>query len=61
MPMLDRADKVIKLIAEVPEHLYAIALIVIGTLIGLSHLPHSTETAASLTSSGLLLYKGKQS
>jgi hypothetical protein len=54
-------DKLIKFLGDVPEHIWAFALIALGALIAITHAAHGFEVGTSLTSAGLAAYKGKQS
>jgi hypothetical protein len=54
-------DKLIKFVTDVPDHIWALVVVLSGGLIAITHGLHSFEVGSSLTAAGLTMYKGKQS
>ncbi|MBB6144729.1 hypothetical protein HNQ77_002685 [Silvibacterium bohemicum] len=53
-------DKLRAFFEAVPEHVWAILIIMTGAAVAVFHGLHTFEVGSSLTSAGLALYKGKQ-
>jgi hypothetical protein len=53
-------DRIIKSFSSIPEHLIALGMIVIGSIIAIiPHVPHAYDTGTALAASGLTMYKGR--
>lgn len=54
-------DRIIKSFSAIPEHLIALTMIVIGSIIAIiPHSVHAYDTGTALAASGLAIYRGKQ-
>lgn len=50
-------DRITHAIAEIPDHVQALAIILMGTLVCLD--PHQHDTGQALIAAGLAMWRGK--
>jgi hypothetical protein len=51
-------DKILKAVSDIPDHIQALALIVLGAGVSLIHAQH--DTGQALIAAGLAIWHGKQ-
>jgi hypothetical protein len=49
----------IKALLNIPDHWVAVGIVMVGTAVATSHLPHAYEAGSTLITGGLTAYRGK--